>query len=429
MNIVIIGVGYVGLTTGTCLAELGNKVIGVDIDYEKIDQLKQKNIPFFEEGLPALLAKNIDQERLYFTDDLKAAIKTAEIVFICVGTPPKSNGEADLKYVYEVARDIGKFLDHYALIINKSTVPVGTSDRVKNLIKENYDGEFDVVSNPEFLREGSALWDFMNPDRIIIGAENDRAKTMMEKLYSSFNCPKVITNIASAELIKYASNAFLATKISFINEIANVCENFTANIDDVSYGMGLDKRIGQNFLRAGIGYGGSCFPKDVRALYQISGSNGYDFRLLRLVIEINNLQKWLFLKKIRDRLETFQQKNIAVWGLTFKPNTDDVRESIALELISRLLDEGAIVKAYDPKGSDNAQKILTHQNLHYGENNLKTIIDADALLIITEWSEFKSPNWDAMKYLMRQKIIFDGRNLYNPENIKTLGFEYYGIGR
>ena len=427
MNIVIIGTGYVGLVTGACLADLGNKVTCVDIDKEKIKVLSEGKIPFYEPGLVDLVKKNFEKGNLDFTTSLTEKIKIAEVVFLAVGTPPKENGEADLKYVYKAAEEIGKNLDHYVVVVNKSTVPVGTGKKVKEMISQHYNGDFDVVSNPEFLREGSAIKDFTEPDRIVIGVESEKAKKTMDDLYKDFNCPKLFTNIESSEMIKYASNAFLATKISFINEIANVCENIGADVEAVAEGMGLDKRIGKSFLKAGLGYGGSCFPKDVRALHQIAGIYGYPFQLLSSVIEVNNSQRWHFFQKIKKVLGGLENKTIGIWGLAFKPNTDDIRESIALEIINRLIEEGAKVKVYDPQAMEIAKEKI--ENIEFCDSYLDASKDVDALLIITEWDEFKNADLKKVKKLMKNPVIFDGRNVYNPKEMNELGFEYFCIGR
>jgi UDPglucose 6-dehydrogenase len=428
MKIVVIGTGYVGLVTGVCLANFDNQVTCIDIDQEKIKKLEQGKVPFFEPNLDEILKKNIEHGRMKFSHSLAQNLKNAESVFIAVGTPPKENGEADLSHVLKVAEDIGKFLDHYAVIINKSTVPVGTASRVKKVISSFYDGEFDVVSNPEFLREGCAVDDFENPDRIVIGVSSQRAKEVMENLYKNFKCPKIFTSPESSEMIKYASNAFLATKISFINEIANICEHVGANVEEVARGMGLDKRIGPKFLKAGIGYGGSCFPKDVRALHQIAGRDGYNFQLLRAVVDINNNQKWYFFQKIKNELKDLNNKLIGVWGLTFKPNTDDVRESIAIEIINRLVEQGAQVQAYDPQGSRNAKEHLD-KTVKICNSATEAAKGVDCLLIITEWDEFKNYNLPELKNIMRNPLIIDGRNIFNIDELKKLGFKYLSIGR
>lgn len=428
MKIVVVGTGYVGLVTGVCLADLGHNVACIDIDQNKIKKLESGEVPFFEPGLDDILKKTVSAGKLKFDTSLEKNLRDAEAVFIAVGTPPKENGEADLSYVLKVAESIGKNLDHYVVIINKSTVPVGTASKVKKIVSDFYGGEFDVVSNPEFLREGCAVEDFKKPDRIVVGASSDKAKEAIERLYQNFDCPKIFTTTESSEMIKYASNAFLATKISFINEVANICENVGANVEEVALGMGLDKRIGPKFLKAGIGYGGSCFPKDVRALHQIAGRDGYSFQLLHAVIDINNNQKWYFFQKIKDQLKDLTDKTIGVWGLAFKPDTDDVRESIAIEIINRLIDEGAKVKAYDPEAAQNAKSHL--------ENSVEICASAsdaaknvDCLLIITEWDEFKNFDLKNLKNTMETPLIIDGRNIFDVEEMKGLGFRYLSVGR
>ncbi|MFA5075834.1 MAG: UDP-glucose/GDP-mannose dehydrogenase family protein [Patescibacteria group bacterium] len=428
MKIVVIGTGYVGLVTGVCLADLDNQVTCVDIDENKIKKLQSNQVPFFEPGLEEILKRNIESGRLMFSTSLKDFLKDVELVFIAVGTPPKENGEADLSQVMTAAEAIGKNLDHYVVVIDKSTVPVGTAQRVRKEIAKFYTGEFDIVSNPEFLREGSAIEDFRQPDRIVVGCSSKRSEELMNKLYENFNCPKVFTTPASAEMIKYASNAFLATKISFINEIANVCESVGADVEKVAEGMGLDSRIGHKFLQAGIGYGGSCFPKDVRALHQIAGRHGYPFQLLRAVIEVNNNQKWLLFQKIKDQLGDLAGKKIGVWGLAFKPNTDDVRESVALEIIDRAIENEAQVKVYDPEAAVNAQRYLSPK-VEVCSDKYAAAADVDCLLIITEWDEFKNPDWQKLKSLIKNPLIIDGRNMFDPAELAKLGFKYLSVGR
>ncbi|MFH1187280.1 MAG: UDP-glucose/GDP-mannose dehydrogenase family protein [bacterium] len=428
MKITVIGTGYVGLVTGVCLADMGHNVACIDIDQNKIKKLENGEVPFFEPGLDEILKKNFEAGKLKFDTSLENNMQDAEAVFIAVGTPPKENGEADLSYVLKAAESIGKNLDHYVVIINKSTVPVGTVLKVKKIVSNFYSGEFDVVSNPEFLREGCAVEDFKKPDRIVVGASSDKAKEVIERLYKNFDCPKIFTTPESSEMIKYASNAFLATKISFINEIANICENVGANVEEVAAGMGLDKRIGPKFLKAGIGYGGSCFPKDVRALHQIAGRDGYSFQLLHAVIDINNNQKWYFFQKIKDQLKDLTGKTIGVWGLAFKPDTDDVRESIAIEIINRLIDEGAKVKAYDPEAAQNAKSHLEN-SVEICASAGDAAKDVDCLLIITEWDEFKNVNLENLKKIMKTPLIIDGRNMFDAGEMKGLGFRYLSVGR
>jgi len=429
MKIAIAGSGYVGLVTGTCLAELGNDVICLDIDKEKIDNLNKGIIPIYEPGLEELIKRNVKEGRLSFSIDLKNAIKQSDVIFICVGTPPKENGEADLSYVESVARTIADVMDKYKLIVEKSTVPVETGEKVAETIKTYniHKVDFDVVSNPEFLREGSAVGDFMNPDRIVIGADSKRAREIMEKLYKPLKSHILFTDIKSAEIIKHASNSFLATKISFINAIADICEKTGADIEKVAEGMGLDKRIGRSFLNAGIGYGGFCFPKDVEAFIRIAGKRGYDFKLLKAVQEINKQQKELFVKKVEKELWILKNKKIGVLGLAFKPNTDDMRFAPSIDIIKVLQKEGAEIKAYDPEAMEKAKTIF--ENVKYEQNPYDVAKDADALLILTEWNEFKELDLKKIKSLLKQPLILDGRNIYDPKEMKKLGFKYISIGR
>ena len=429
MKIAVIGCGYVGLTSGTCLAELGNDVICVDIDKEKIDMLNNGKIPIYEPGLNELIGRNRKENRLRFTTDIKEAIKDSEIIFICVGTPPKNNGEADLSYVENVAREIAKHMDSYKVIVEKSTVPVETGEKVAETIKLNnkHNAEFDVVSNPEFLREGSAVNDTFNPDRIVIGTDSKKAADMMKRLYEPIKAPLIVTDIRSAEIIKHASNSFLATKISFINAIANICEQTGADIGKVAEGMGYDKRIGKAFLNAGIGYGGFCFPKDSAAFIRIAEKYGYDFKLLKDVQEINEKQKEFFIKKIEKALWNLKGKEIGILGLAFKPNTDDMRFAPSIEIINYLQKEGAKIKAYDPEAVENAKKLL--KDVEYCNDPYEAAESADALLVLTEWNEFKELDLDKIKDLMKSKLIIDGRNIYNPEEMKKLGFNYISMGR
>ncbi len=429
MNIAVIGVGYVGLTSGTCLAELGNNVICVDIDKEKIDKLNNGEMPIYEPSLKELVERNTKESRLMFTTDLKEAIKKSDIIFICVGTPPRENGEADLSYVENVARQIAEHMDSYKVIVEKSTVPVETGEKVAETIKQNnvHNVEFDVVSNPEFLREGSAVHDTFNPDRIVIGANSEKAIEIMKKLYSPIKAPLIITDIRSAEVIKHASNSFLATKISFINAISNICELTGADIEKVAEGMGYDKRIGRSFLNAGIGYGGFCFPKDAAAFIRISDKYGYDFKLLKEVQKINDSRKEMFIKKIEKALWNLKGKTIGVLGLSFKPNTDDMRFAPSIDIINALQGEGAKIKAYDPEATEGAKKIL--KEVDYCKDPYEAAKDANALLILTEWNEFKELDLEKIKSLMKDKLVIDGRNIYNPEEMKRLGFAYLSVGR
>ena len=428
MNILVVGAGYVGLVSGTCFAELGNRVVCIDIDEKKINSLQSGKIPFYEPELEDLVYKNIKTQSLSFSTNLSEHIHQTDLVLICVGTPPRQTGQADLRYIFQAAEDIGKNLQKYTVIATKSTVPVGTGQRIKKIISKNYNGEFEIASCPEFLREGSAVKDFMNPDRIIIGTENQKAAHLLIKLHEKLSCPKLTTTLETAEMIKYAANAFLATKISFINEIANVCENVGADVEQVAEGMGLDKRIGRAFLNAGIGYGGSCFPKDVRALHHVAGQTGYPFQLLKAVVEVNNQQRWLFYKKVKDELQSLENKTIAIWGLSFKSNTDDVRESIAIDIIEKLVEDGAIVKAYDPEAMKNTQKILGDK-IQYCFTAEFALENADCLLIITDWEEFKQIDVGNIKGKMKTPLVIDGRNMFNCEKLSNQGIKYISIGR
>lgn len=429
MKIAIVGTGYVGLTTGACLSELGNDVICVDIDEEKIKKLNNNIMPIYEPGLDQIVKRSRKENRLAFTTDLKDAIKKSEIIFICVGTPPKENGEADLSYVENVARTIAEVMDSYKVIVEKSTVPVQTGEDVQKTIKayNRHKVDFDVVSNPEFLREGSAVEDFIQPDRVVIGCESEKAKGIMKVLYEPLKSPMLFTDIKSAEIIKHASNSFLATKISFINAIANICELAGADVEKVAEGMGMDKRIGKQFLNAGLGYGGFCLPKDAEAFIRIAEKLGYDFTLLKAVHEINNQQKKHFVKKIEKALRVVNNKTIGVLGLAFKPNTDDMRFAPSIEIVQSLQREGAKIKAYDPEAMEKAKHIL--KDIIYCNNPYDAAKDADALVILTEWSEFKELDLEKIKKSMKHSLIIDGRNIYNPENMKKLGFKYISIGR
>ena len=429
MRIAIAGAGYVGLVTAACFAELGNDVICIDIDEDKIKKLNNNVIPIYEPGLKEIVIRNKKEERLKFTTDLKKSIEESEIIFICVGTPPKANGEADLSYVENVARAIAEAMDSYKLIIEKSTVPVQTGEKVARSIKayNMHKVDFDIVSNPEFLREGNAVNDFMYPDRIVIGCESERAKQIMEKLYKPLKAPLIFTDIKSAEIIKHASNSFLATKISYINAIANICELAGADVEKVAQGMGFDKRIGKSFLNAGIGYGGFCFPKDAEAFIRISEKLGYDFKLLKAVQETNNAQRKHFVKKIEKALWVLKGKTIGVLGLAFKPNTDDMRFAPSIDIIRDLQKEGTKIKSYDPQSMEKAKNIL--RDITYCDNPYDVAKDADALVIITEWNEFKELDLKKLKSLMRTPLIIDGRNIYNSEDTKKEGFTYISIGR
>lgn len=429
MKVAVAGAGYVGLVTAACLAEIGNDVVCVDIDEAKISQLNNNVIPIYEPGLDEIVARNKKNGKLAFSTDLKAAIKASEIIFICVGTPPKENGEADLSHVESAARAIAEVMDSYKVIVEKSTVPVETGERVARSIRAYniHKVDFDVVSNPEFLREGSAVKDFMHPDRVVIGCESERAKEAMKKLYGPLNATILFTDIKSAEIIKHASNSFLATKISFINAIANICELAGADVGKVAEGMGLDKRIGRPFLNAGIGYGGFCFPKDAEAFIKIAEKLGYDFKLLKATQEINSLQKKNFVKKIEKALWIVKNKTIGILGLAFKPDTDDMRFAPSIEIIGELQKEGAKIKAYDPKATEKARHIL--ENIEYCSSPYDAAKDADALVILTEWNEFREMDLNKIKSLMKHPLIIDGRNIFNPDEVKKMGFVYTSIGR
>lgn len=432
MKIAVVGTGYVGLVTGTCFAETGNTVTCIDINEEKVNQLKAGKIPIFEPGLDVLFDRNIHQGRLKFTTSLEEGIEEAVIIFLALPTPPGEDGSADLSYILGVARDLGPLLKNYAVIIDKSTVPVGTAERVKAEIAKAAKVEFDVVSNPEFLREGVAVEDFMKPDRVVIGTTSEKAKKIMERLYAPLvrqGNPVMFMDERSAELTKYAANAFLATKITFMNEIANLCERVGANVDEVRRGIGSDSRIGKRFLFAGIGYGGSCFPKDVQALAKTAQSVDYDFKILKSVMHVNHVQKTKLLPAIKAYFNgQLAGKKIAVWGLAFKPYTDDIREAPSLENIQALLAEGAFIKAYDPEAQENVQRILG-DSIEFGEDLYDTIDGADALLVVTEWPEFRTPEFEKIEKLLKNKVIFDGRNVFEPDQMEELGFNYYSIGR
>jgi UDPglucose 6-dehydrogenase len=437
MKISIVGTGYVGLVTGTCFAETGVDVTCVDIDQQKIDNLKKGIIPIYEPGLDILVVNNYEKKRLSFTTSIKESLEHTDIVFIAVGTPPGEDGSADLKYVLEVARQIGQNMDNYLVVVTKSTVPVGTSHKVKAAITEELEKRgveipFDITSNPEFLKEGNAVEDFMKPDRIVVGVESERAEKLMQKLYKPFvlnGHPILFMDIPSSELTKYAANSMLATKISFINDIANLCELVGADINMVRKGIGSDSRIGNKFIYAGIGYGGSCFPKDVKALIKTAEENDYSLRLLKSVDEINNSQKLVLVEKVRKYFKNnLKDKNIAIWGLSYKPNTDDMRESPSVVIINQLLNDGAKITVYDPVAIDEGKKIFGNK-IKFGKDSYDILIDADALLLLTEWTEFRIPNFKVMEKLMREKVIFDGRNIYDPIEIKENGFKYFGIGR
>ena len=426
----VIGTGYVGLVTGACFADLGNQVTCLDIDPIRIEKLKQNEMPIYEPGLEQIVAQNVKSGRLLFTTDYVEALEGAEFAFIAVGTPSGMEGEADLQYVRQAAESIADLVHHPILVINKSTVPVGTGDWVADIIRKRRSGaplEFDVVSNPEFLREGSAINDFMNPDRVVLGSLNRDAAGKVAELYSSLHCPILITDLRTAEMIKYASNAYLATRISYINEIANMCEELGADIQEVARGMGLDKRIGPAFLEAGLGWGGSCFPKDVKALAHMAVLHGTQPQLLQAVMEINRNQRRRVVYKLRKALGSLNDRLIGVLGISFKPDTDDVRDSPAIEVIHLLQNEGAIIKAYDPQAMDNAAPLLKGVQLCH--NSYEVAEGVDALVLATKWNEFKQLDLQRIHQLMRTPILVDGRNIWDPDRVRTLGFTYYGIGR
>jgi UDPglucose 6-dehydrogenase len=431
MKITVVGTGYVGLVTGTCLAETGNHVCCVDIDERKVNKLKNGQITIYEPGLEKLFERNLKEERLSFTTSLKEGLEEAEIVFLALPTPPGEDGSADLQYVLGVANDIGKLLTDYKIIIDKSTVPVGTAEKVRDAIARNYNGEFDVVSNPEFLREGVAVDDFLKPDRIVIGTTSERAKEKLTELYAPYvrqGNPIIFMDERSAELTKYAANAFLATKISFMNEIAQMCERLGADVDMVRKGIGSDERIGKRFLFPGIGYGGSCFPKDVKALMHSAREVGYSFQILDAVTEVNEKQKSHLVVKIKRYFGNLTGKKFALWGLAFKPNTDDIREAPALEIIEELLSAGAIVATFDPEAMNNVKTIFGDR-ISFCDTPYDCLQNADALIIATEWNEFRTPDFDKILAGLKEPVIFDGRNVFDVAAMEKKGFHYESIGR
>jgi UDPglucose 6-dehydrogenase len=432
MKIAVVGTGYVGLVTGTCFAETGNDVVCVDVNKEKIEQLRNGVIPIYEPDLDIYFERNTKQGRLKFTTSLQEGISGAKVIFLALPTPPGEDGSADLKYILGVADQLGGILDHYTVIVNKSTVPVGTADKVHDAISAKAKVEFDVVSNPEFLREGVAVEDFMKPERVVIGTRSEKARKTMEELYEPFvrqGNPIIFMDERSSEITKYAANAFLATKISFMNEIANLCELVGADVDMVRKGVGTDTRIGKRFLFAGVGYGGSCFPKDVKALYYTSKENNYDFKILDSVMHVNDLQRQRFVKQIMNKYNgSIAGKTIALWGLAFKPNTDDIREAPALYVIEQLLAAEAKIRAYDPEAMNNVKQLFGDK-VYFAADAYDALKDADCLAIVTEWNTFRSPDFDRISKLLKEKVIFDGRNLYNVEHLKHLGYYYYSIGR
>ena len=434
MDLCIIGSGYVGLVSGACFAEIGHHVVCVDNDQRKVDALQSGKIPIYEPGLEELVHRNVAANRLRFTNSIQDGVDHSQIIFIAVPTPPQTDGSVDLTYIERVAREIAGVLQpgHYRVVVDKSTVPVKTGEKVAETIKRyNKGAEFDVVSNPEFLREGSAVPDLMNPDRIVIGSANQRATDLMKQVYEPFKAPILVTDINSAELIKHAANSFLSLKISYINAVAAICEASGADVEMVADGIGMDKRIGRNFLNAGLGYGGSCFPKDIKAFIAISRQLGTPFKLLEEVERINDNMLERFISKLREALWVLKDKKIAVWGLTFKPDTDDVRNSVAIELVNRLVAEGAIVSAYDPKGADKALewKLIDPAKVKLAPSPIEAVDGAEVLILATEWKEFLNQDFAAVKERMHTPLLFDGRNLFKPETMRELGFDYRAVGR
>lgn len=432
MNICVIGTGYVGLVTGTCLAETGNQVICVDINEDKVRQMQAGNIPIYEPHLDVLFERNIKQGRLRFTTRLEEGVNQSQLLFLALPTPEGEDGSADLSYVLSVAEQIGPMLNEYKIIIDKSTVPVGTADKVKEKIAQSAKHPFDVVSNPEFLREGFAVDDFMKPDRIVIGTDSDTAKKILDELYAPYvrqGNPVIFMDIRSAELTKYAANAFLATKISFMNEISILCEKMGADVDMVRYGIGTDERIGRRFLFPGIGYGGSCFPKDVKALIKSASDLNYDFSILNAVTQVNENQRSILIHKLINHFgDELQGKTIAIWGISFKPDTDDIREAPSIHIMQELIKRGVNIRAYDPEAMNNAKKILGNE-VTYCNDPYHAAEGADALLIATEWSVFRTPDFERLIPLLKNKLVFDGRNIFSLKKMKELGFHYYSIGR
>ena len=432
MKIAVVGTGYVGLVTGTCFAETGNKVICIDIDKNKVEKLSAGEITIYEPGLEKIFLRNLKENRLHFTTNLAEGIEEAAIIFLALPTPPGADGSADLRYVLGVADELGKIIKDYKVIVDKSTVPVGTAEKVRAAIAKNCKAEFDVVSNPEFLREGVAVDDFMKPDRVVVGTNSEKARKVMSDLYAPFvrqGNPVIYMDEKSAELTKYAANSFLATKISFMNEIAQLCERLGADVDMVRRGIGSDDRIGKRFLFPGIGYGGSCFPKDVQALIKSSAEANYDFKILMAVEEVNEAQKMHLIPKIKTFFNgEIKGRHFALWGLAFKPNTDDIREAPALYIIDALLAEGATVTTYDPEAMTNTKNLLGHK-VNYASDQYSTLEGADALIIATEWSEFRTPDFEIIEAKLKNKVIFDGRNLFEVKHMKELGYHYESIGR
>jgi UDPglucose 6-dehydrogenase len=433
MKIAVVGTGYVGLVLGACLAENGNTVVCVDKDESKLDMLRAGRMPIYEPGLEEMVRRNDHEERLTFTSDLPSAVRSSEIVFIAVGTPQGEDGAADLQHVLAVAREIGRTMDKRMVIVDKSTVPVGTATRVREIVAKETSQTFSVVSNPEFLKQGAAIEDFMKPDRVVIGIEpgDDHAVGVMKELYGPFTrtgAPILVMSTESAELSKYAANSILATRISFMNEIANVCELVGADVDHVRKGIGTDRRIGMSFLFPGVGYGGSCFPKDTQALLRSAKDLGYDFKILRAVEEVNNRQKERLVDKMEQHFTSLSGRTIALWGLAFKPRTDDMREAPAISIIDRLLAQGATVRAYDPAAAPVAKRLFDGR-IAICEKSYDALAGADALAVVTEWNEFREPDFTKMRALLKAPVVFDGRNIYSPEHMRALGFTYFSIGR
>jgi UDPglucose 6-dehydrogenase len=436
VKITIVGTGYVGLVTGTCFAEVGIDVTCIDIDEKKIEGLKNGIMPIYEPGLEPMVKRNYEAGRLHFSTNIADSIKDSDAAFIAVGTPPGEDGSADLQYVLGVARDIGTHMEGYTVVVTKSTVPVGTAEKVKAVVTKelaNRSGDisFDIASNPEFLKEGAAIQDFLKPDRIIVGIDSDRAKTIMERLYKPFllnGHPTIFMDVPSAEMTKYAANSMLATKISFMNDIANLCEIMGADVNMVRKGIGSDNRIGTKFIYPGVGYGGSCFPKDVKALIKTAEDSGYQMQVLKAVEEVNEAQKSVLVKKVKKHFgEDLTGMTFAIWGLSFKPKTDDMREAPSIVIINQLIEAGAKIKAFDPIAMEEANRDLG-DSIYYAKDEYDALIDADALLLVTEWPEFRIPNFDVVSKLLNHKVVFDGRNIYDKEELKEAGYAYYGIG-
>ncbi len=436
MKITIVGTGYVGLVTGTCFSEVGIDVTCVDIDAKKIENLEKGIMPIYEPGLESMVLKNMERGRLHFSTSLKDSLEETEAVFIAVGTPPGEDGSADLKYVLAVAREVGQHMKDYVVVVTKSTVPVGTAEKVRHAVadelnKRGSDLTFDVASNPEFLKEGAAINDFLKPDRIVVGVESDRSQKIMERLYKPFllnGHPTIFMDIPSAEMTKYAANSMLATKISFMNDVANLCELMGADVNMVRKGIGSDSRIGTKFIYPGVGYGGSCFPKDVKALIKTAEENGYNMRVLNAVEDVNNAQKSIMANKVKKHFgEDLSGMTFAMWGLSFKPKTDDMREAPSIVIANQLMALGAKIKAFDPVAMEEAKRDLG-DTITYCKDEYETLIEADAMLLITEWPEFRVPNFTVIGKLLKNKVVFDGRNIYDGEELRELGFEYYGIG-